>query len=107
MTNDGLPSFEDLIREEAVAEEQRRRSSTTNIDRDPATRSLTHPAAETAAEGNELPPMTPDPNQNTSQTRPSAIQVSPNLPNFDLEVVPPTPIVDQNRRSFMNGRSLA
>jgi hypothetical protein len=107
MTNDGLPSFEDLIREEAVAEEQRRRSSTTNLDRDPATRSLTHPVSDNPAEDNELPPLTPDPNQNTIQTRPSAIQVSPNLPNFDLEVVPPTPIVDQNRRSFMNGRSLA
>lgn len=105
--NDGLPSFEDLIREEAVAEEQRRRNSIANANGDSATRSLTHPDTGASSEGDGFPPPTPDLHQNTDQTRPPTIQVPASLPNFDLEVVPPTPVIEQNRRSFMSGPSAA
>ncbi|GHJ87195.1 hypothetical protein NliqN6_3597 [Naganishia liquefaciens] len=106
-TNDGLPSFEDLIREEAVAEEQRRRSSTLTSNAESTTRSLTHAANETSSEETVLPPPTPNPNQDTVFTEPPAIRVPAVLPNFDLAVVPPTPTMEENRRSFINGHPAA
>ncbi|KAJ9113507.1 hypothetical protein QFC20_001858 [Naganishia adeliensis] len=98
--NDGLPSFEDLVTEEAVAEEQRRASV-----------SRTHASDPAVSQAQSLEEAVPDPQRSTSthndQPQLSALQLPRALPNFDLEVVPPTPITEENRRSFLNGQSVA
>lgn len=102
-TNDGLPSFEDLIREEAVAEQQRRGNSMLPSNVDSTARSLTLAANEDASEETSTLPPTPDLNQNTAPTGTPAIRVPAGLPNFDLEVVPPTPITEEHYTSYLNG----
>jgi hypothetical protein len=101
--NDGLPSFDDLIREEAVAEEQRRASLGRTDASDTAVSSPVRTLEEPVPANAQRSP----PTQSSHQPQLSALQLPRALPNFDLEVVPPTPIVGENRRSFLNGQSVA
>lgn len=101
-TVDGLPSFEDLIREEAVAEQQRRRNSILPINVDSTVGSPIRAANEDASEETSTLEPTPVLNQNTAPNEAPAIRVPVGLPSFDLEVVPPTPITEEHRRSYLN-----
>lgn len=100
--DDGLPSFDDLIREEEAAEQERRASVSRTRTDVPLSRAVSLPAQETIS---TTEPRGSSPEQSPGQVQPSALQLRP-LPNFDLEVVPPTPVTDENRRSFLNGQSV-
>ncbi|KAJ9122388.1 hypothetical protein QFC22_001810 [Naganishia vaughanmartiniae] len=95
---DGPPTFEQLLREEAAADETRRQSEVQAGDSGVMQEV---PISE--------PPMDPEDSTQPSvpailrtQMQPPPISVPLPLPNFDLEVVPPTPIIEQNRRSFIS-----
>lgn len=103
LSNEGLPTFEDLIREEEVAEEQRRGNGHMNM----VSESVATPVAQSSEEAIPAGAQLPNSQQNETQSQLPTLQLPLGLPNFDLEVVPPTPVAGNNRRSFLNGQSVA
>lgn len=99
-SNDGPPTFEELLREEAAADETRRRNQV-QANNSGAMEEV--PISEPPAAAVEISGQPSIPAIICTQMQPPSISLSGTLPNFDLEVVPPTPIIDQNRRSFVSG----
>lgn len=99
VSDDGLPTFEQLLREEAAAIDARRQSAAHTHDRRTMEEiPISEPPTASENSGQPLAPAII-----RTQMQPPSISVPPPLPNFDLEVVPPTPIIEQNRRSFISG----
>ncbi|KAJ9100536.1 hypothetical protein QFC21_003579 [Naganishia friedmannii] len=96
---DGPPTFEELLREEAAADETRHRSQVP--PHNPGAMEeipISEPSTASESSTQRLSPVIV-----RTHRQPPPVSVSHALPNFDLEVVPPTPIIEQNRRSFISG----
>ncbi|KAJ9108276.1 hypothetical protein QFC19_002524 [Naganishia cerealis] len=103
MSTDGLPTFDELLREEAAADEIRRGSGI-------QAGNTVHPEEEAVVQETptvvEIPAQSsPSPVVAQTELRPPTqlptLSISRISPSFDLEVVPPTPMIEESRRSLI------